>query len=291
LLLQDDGKKPRKKFYEPFGNKSYYQGPEVSTRLQVGEYTLVYWDPQGRKGDYVAIVGKREIWKGNDILRASIVTPIIRRGEELHLQQTKTSDKEREKRTLNKVAKVAADGERSRSLLKIMVDFKAAKEKERWRIVNDGVMGGLSQSGIEITSATHAVFQGTLSLENNGGFASVRRLPHDYKLAKHEGVLLRIKGDGRTYQFRVRTNDRFDGVSYRAEFKTKRGKWMTVKVPFKSMKPTFRGRPVPDAPPLRPERIRQIGFLIGDKREGRFRIEIDWIQAYRPRAKSKPSED
>lgn len=89
LLLQDNGKKPRKKFYEPFGNKSYYRGPEVSTHLQAGEYTLVYWDPEGHRGDYVAVVGKREVWKAKDILRASIVTPMIRRGVELHLQLTR----------------------------------------------------------------------------------------------------------------------------------------------------------------------------------------------------------
>ena len=101
-LLQDDGKRPRKQFYEPFGNKSYYQGPEVSTFLQPGEYTLVYWDPEGCKGDYVAVVGKREIWSANDILRASIVTPMIRRGEELHLQQTRAFKAEGEKMPMSK---------------------------------------------------------------------------------------------------------------------------------------------------------------------------------------------
>lgn len=171
---------------------------------------------------------------------------------------------------------------------KVLVDFENPKEGKQWRVVNDGVMGGLSKSGIEINSAAHAVFQGSLSLENNGGFASVRRLPHDYKLAGYDGVLIRVKGDGRKYQFRVRTNNRFDGVSYRAEFETKPGKWMTAKIPFNSLKPTFRGRPVPNAPQLRPDDIRQIGFLLGDKREGRFRIDIDWIQGYRLQGKEMP---
>ena len=178
-------------------------------------------------------------------------------------------------------------GESMNPVTKTLVDFKLTKEKEQWRIVNDGVMGGLSDSGIEITSATHAVFQGYLSLENNGGFASIRRQPNDYNLAGYDGVTLRIKGDGRTYQFRVRTNGRFDGVSYRAEFETKQGKWIKVKIPFESMKPTFRGRLVPDAPVLRPENIQQIGFLIGDTRQGKFRVDIDNIQAYRHSTKSK----
>jgi len=174
---------------------------------------------------------------------------------------------------------------------KALVDFENPEESKQWSVVNDGVMGGLSQSGVEITSAAHALFAGKLSLENNGGFASIRRKPHDYGLNGYDGILLRVKGDGRTYQFRVRTNDRFDGVSYRAEFKTKPEEWMTAKIPFKSLKPTFRGRPVPSAPELRPDRIRQIGFLLGDKREGRFQIEIDWIQTYRLQGSDeRPSE-
>lgn len=173
------------------------------------------------------------------------------------------------------------------SKTKLLVDFKAPKESKQWRIINDGVMGGLSQGEIEIASPAIAVFKGKLSLENNGGFASVRRLPHDYQLAGFDGILLRVKGDGRAYQFRARTNKRFDGVSYRAEFKTKPGKWLTVKIPFNSLKPTFRGWPVPNAPELKPEAISQIGFLLGDKREGNFRLEIDWIQAYQFPSKSK----
>jgi monofunctional biosynthetic peptidoglycan transglycosylase len=182
---------------------------------------------------------------------------------------------------------ICVGGEAATSETKVLVDFKAANENEQWRVINDGVMGGLSQSGIEITHLAIAVFEGTLSLENNGGFASVRRLPDNYKLAGFDGILLRVKGDGRTYQFRVRTNERFDGISYRADFKTTPGEWMTVKIPFKSLEPTYRGRTVPDAPDLRPEDIRQIGFLIGDKREGSFRLEIDWIQTYRLRSKKE----
>ena len=171
-------------------------------------------------------------------------------------------------------------GENVAGETKILVDFRGEEEDGRWRVVNDGVMGGLSQSGLEITSAARAVFAGVLSLENNGGFASVRRLPHDYKLAGYDGLGLRVRGDGRTYQLRVRTNERFDGVSYRAEFTTRPGEWSTLRIPFSSLEPTFRGRPVPSAPVLRPENIRQIGFLIGDRREGDFRLEIDWVKAY-----------
>jgi len=173
----------------------------------------------------------------------------------------------------------ATGGEDMTEQTRILVDFGEEGENGRWRVINDDVMGGVSQSGMAITPDSVAVFEGNLSLDNNGGFASVRRLPQDYKLFGFHGILLRVNGDGRKYQFRVRTNEGFDGVSYRAEFKTDPGKWMTVTIPFSSLEPTFRGRLVPGAPKLKAEDIRQIGFLLGDKREGRFRIEIDWIKA------------
>ena len=73
---------------------------------------------------------------------------------------------------------------------------------EPWRTVNDGVMGGVSQ-GQMVAIDSGLRFQGRLSLENNGGFASTRRL-FGGDLAGAGGVRLRVKGDGRRYQFRVR---------------------------------------------------------------------------------------
>lgn len=75
----------REFFFEFFGNKSYYQGPVLSTRLdKAGVYYVVYWHAFGESGDYVAVLGDRELWFLSDVIRAMIVTPMIRRDEELH---------------------------------------------------------------------------------------------------------------------------------------------------------------------------------------------------------------
>jgi monofunctional biosynthetic peptidoglycan transglycosylase len=161
-----------------------------------------------------------------------------------------------------------------------VIDFSSTRRKLSWRIVNDGVMGGLSQSRMTITSDSTAVFQGTVSLENNGGFASVRTEPSDFGLAGKKGLRLKVKGDGSTYQLRLRTEQRWDGIAYRSSFTTKEGDWIIVDVDFKDFSPSFRGRPVPEAPALDPGQVRQIGFLISDKQEGSFRLEIDSIRAY-----------
>jgi NADH dehydrogenase [ubiquinone] 1 alpha subcomplex assembly factor 1 len=164
---------------------------------------------------------------------------------------------------------------------KVLFDFQTADDLAEWIIVNDGVMGGLSQSGIALSGNNTAIFSGTLSLENNGGFSSVRTRPYSYNLEGYDGITLRIKGDGRTYQFRLRTDERFDGYAYRSLFETTLDRWMEVRIPFAQCVPVFRGRILSDVGPLVPQQIQQIGFLIADKQEGPFRLEIDWIKAYK----------
>ncbi len=85
IMLHDAGLEPRPQFYEPFGGKSYYQGPRIERTLAPGKYTLIYWDPSGGVGDYTAAIGASEIWSFKDILRALYVTPIIRNDGELHV--------------------------------------------------------------------------------------------------------------------------------------------------------------------------------------------------------------
>lgn len=159
--------------------------------------------------------------------------------------------------------------------------FNSPVTSGRWMIVNDGVMGGTSSSRIDLNDSGVAVFSGTVSLENNGGFASTRSVLDQTDLSGHSGIVIRIRGDGNRYQFRVRTSDGFDGVAYRHNFDTEPDIWREIKLPFSDFLPTFRGRILSDVPPLDPSRIAQIGFLIAEKQEGEFRLEIDSIGVYR----------
>jgi hypothetical protein len=115
-------------------------------------------------------------------------------------------------------------------------------------------------------------------LDNNGGFASVRALVDQSKLSNTQKIILRVKGDGNRYSFRIRTNQNFDGISYAANFETIKGQWATVELDYADFIPTFRGRRM-RAPELQGAQIRQIGFLISDKQEGPFELLIDWIKA------------
>ena len=144
-----------------------------------------------------------------------------------------------------------------------------------WQAVNDGVMGGVS-SGRIVAAEQGLRFEGVLSLENNGGFASVRRAV-DAVLSAAGRVRLHLRGDGRTYQFRLRLDERWDGVAWRAEFPTS-GEWQTVELSFDEFMPVFRGRHVPDAGPVVPAKIRQIGFMVADKTAGPFALHIRVIE-------------
>lgn len=163
----------------------------------------------------------------------------------------------------------------------MILDFSRAEDTSSWQIVNDGVMGGISQSEIFFREGGGLIFRGTVSLENNGGFASSRRSATSYNLGGYAGLLLHVRGDGKDYQLRVRTDNRFDGISYRYRFKTQSETSQIIKAHFTDFEPVFRGRIIKDAAPLSAEKIQQIGFLIADNQAGQFSIEIDWIKGFK----------
>jgi len=150
-----------------------------------------------------------------------------------------------------------------------------------WDVIDDGVMGGLSRGSWKVEEGK-GIFQGQLSLENNGGFSSVRSAPLDSAPSGATAFRLRVKGDGRRYQFRVRTDGNFDGVSYRAEFETTKDEWQEVALELKAFAAVFRGNVFNDYPPLSAERVVTVGFLLADKTQGAFRLEVEWIGALMP---------
>jgi len=158
-------------------------------------------------------------------------------------------------------------------------NFNSPSTSGEWTTVNDVVMGGISESRFEINSDSTATFSGTVSPDNNGGFASVRTsLDNEFK--DFEGAIIRVKGDGNIYSLRFRTDKNFDGISYQAKLETNSGEWKEYKIPFSNFKPTFRGRTLSNKPELASKDIKQIGILIADKQFGMFELVIDWIKFY-----------
>jgi monofunctional biosynthetic peptidoglycan transglycosylase len=159
----------------------------------------------------------------------------------------------------------------------MIIEFQTAAES--WRNIDDAVMGGLSASEMVIENGV-AVFHGEVSLANRGGFASVRSEPEDHDLSAFDGLVLRVRGDGKRYRVRLRTTAALDGPSYQATVEPPTGVWQEITVPFSDFEPVFRGRRLPDHPPLDPGGVMTFGLMIADNQAGSFRLEIGWIAGY-----------
>ncbi|MGE5239856.1 MAG: CIA30 family protein [Chloroflexota bacterium] len=158
--------------------------------------------------------------------------------------------------------------------------FGDRRSASAWVPISDVVMGGVSVGHMESAAGGYAAFTGRVSFENDGGFASVRSEIGLYDLGTYEGLMLRVRGDGKRYKLNLRTDERFDGIVYQTRFGTVPSEWIEVRIPFGDFFPAFRGIRVNDAPPLDTRRIRSFGLLISDRQEGPFRLEIAWLSAY-----------
>ena len=160
-----------------------------------------------------------------------------------------------------------------------LFDFTAPDPDDpaAWRSIDDPVMGGVSESTFAAADEG-AAFTGTVSLEQGGGFASVRAPEAPRDLSGHEGLGLRLRGDGKRYWLTTYTAPG-GPVSYRAPLQPPKETWTTAYVPFADLTPYRRGQRVPDAPPFDPSQVRTLGFLIADEQAGPFRLAVAWIRA------------
>lgn len=163
----------------------------------------------------------------------------------------------------------------SNNFANVKIGFTQPDEIQNWVIVNDTVMGGRSAARVEIVEG-QLYFYGDLSLQNNGGFASTRRVGEPRDWSSQHNISLNLKGDGRQYQFRLRTSRSWDGVAYVANFKT-HGESQVIAFSTSDFTPQWRGRIVTNAPVLDFADVQQIGFMLADKQPGRFQIEIKSI--------------
>ena len=156
----------------------------------------------------------------------------------------------------------------------LIYDFNSSENPENWTIVNDGVMGGLSSSTMNLNEEGHGVFTGKISLKNNGGFASVRHFTNMSNVGSYKYINLKVRGNPSTYQFRLKKK-RGDDYSYVNTFEVT-PTWKTIKLEISAFYPTYRGRSL-DLPNFEAESIEEVTFLIGNKVVEGFKLEIDKI--------------
>jgi monofunctional biosynthetic peptidoglycan transglycosylase len=163
-----------------------------------------------------------------------------------------------------------------------MIDFADNKTVASWYSVNDGVMGGVSESAMTATSSGTAIFSGVVRFENNGGFASVRSKPAELNIKAGDAIVVRVKGDGREYVLNLYTKSRRMAFSYRAPLPTVKNEWTEVTVPLEDFIPTAFGDRVQGMGPVEPNEITSIGFMLSDKKAGPFKMEVAWVKLGKP---------
>ncbi len=157
----------------------------------------------------------------------------------------------------------------------LIFDFEKETDISDWKIVDDTVMGGRSNGEFYLNEEGNGIFEGKVSLENNGGFSSLRYTFNKKSIEGYKKAKVRLKGDGKKYQFRVKTNQ-YDRHSYIAHFETT-GEWQTITLNLADMIPMYRGRDL-ELQNYEAESLEEIAFLIGNKKEQNFKIEFDKIE-------------
>ena len=160
------------------------------------------------------------------------------------------------------------------------IDFCTARNATDWRVIVDGVMGGMSSGTINYTENT-LQFTGELSLRNNGGFSQIRKYTNGTDMSPYQMVEVRIKGDGRRYGLQL-AHHSYWAMPYRQQYiQTEKGQWQTLQLPMANFKAYQVGRPLNQQ--LSAEtltNIKSISIILNDKIEGPFALEIDYIKFY-----------
>ena len=156
----------------------------------------------------------------------------------------------------------------------VICNFNSSLDLKRWIIVNDDVMGGVSSGNLNINKEGNGVFEGSISTDNNGGFSSMRFNFNKVFINSATNFKIKIKGDGKVYQFRIKAN-RDDYYSYVFLFETS-GKWEIITIPLDMMYASFRGRKL-NMQNFNNNYFTQISFLVGNKKDEKFKLLIDDI--------------
>lgn len=165
------------------------------------------------------------------------------------------------------------------AISKTLDDFDKNQAAGTWTSVNDGVMGGLSKGAPKVSKQHNLIFKGVISLENNGGFSSIRTQGKTMDLSAYDGIEIKVKGDGRMYYFTTRSSGR-RMLAFWSPIQPPKDEWTVIRIPFDSFYATYMGKKIP-AMRLNIKKITSVGLMLYDKKAGPFAIEAECIGAYK----------
>ncbi|CAO1441096.1 unnamed protein product [Diamesa hyperborea] len=177
--------------------------------------------------------------------------------------------------------------------------FSEQSDIDKWVTTADSDHGeGTSTASLEMSSAGHGLFHGNLqtAMPRDGrikkaGYCNIRSL-RSRKSFKRETYLdwrqyntlvLRVRGDGRSYLINVTTEGYFDitwNDIYHYVLYTRGGPhWQVAKIPFSKFFLASKGRVQDRQFPIPLERVTNLGFSVSARggHEGNFNLEFDYI--------------
>ncbi len=152
--------------------------------------------------------------------------------------------------------------------------FDISSNISKWVITDDVVMGGRSCGEFYLNEKGNGVFKGHVSLENNGGFSSLRYRFPLLDVKPYSKLVLRVKGDGKKYQIRLKTKT-LNSHAFVSYFETS-NHWEDIHIDLNTLYPAFRGKKL-NIPNFNEDTICQVAFLIANKKEEYFKLQIDYI--------------
>ncbi len=159
----------------------------------------------------------------------------------------------------------------------MLIDFGKSKETS-WYSVNDTVMGGRS-AGTTSYDEDVLVFRGSVSFENNGGFASVRSQYAEMDLTGFSEVTIRYRCEGQSLNFSMDHHQQWYLPNYKMVLPATGMEWKTESFSLDKFREYRIGRPTGNI--ISREILKKIirfGIMTNDKKEGPFQAEIDFIR-------------
>lgn len=158
------------------------------------------------------------------------------------------------------------------------IDFGKEKDGRNWQVVNDGVMGGLSE-GEALLTDNSILFKGTVSLDNNGGFSSLRSNFSRKELSNYKQVEIRYRSKGISLAMTLSVSRRWYIPNYKSNLASTQGTWKTITLTLNEFGKYYIGRAMNEK--LNSDTLGEVirlGFITDEKKYGDFEFEIDYIE-------------
>lgn len=158
------------------------------------------------------------------------------------------------------------------------IDFGATKKGNSWSVVNDGVMGGLSRGSMKLTENS-ILFRGDISLDNNGGFSSLRRSFSEFDISNFNDIQIRYRSTGISLALTFAVSRRWYVPNYKVSLDGTSSKWKTTTIKLTDFKKHYIGKAMNEQ--LEKEALKEIiriGLITDEKKYGSFEFEVDYIK-------------